>query len=384
MTTEITALTLPERASVALGSKDYELKLAELVKSSVRIVAIKNGDAYKEAHSARMALKNTRVAIEKAGKAAREDATAFSKAVIAEEKRLVAMIDPEETRLQTLQDEWDAAREAERQAAARAEQERIERHRAGIDAIKAVVMQASNQPSGEVQRLIDGLTLTYAGPDFEEFQPAAEKAKGETLAALQELHAAAVAREAEAARLQAEREELARLRAEQEAREAAERARVAAEQKAEAERLAAERRKFEEEQRVLRAAQAEADRKAAEARAAEQARLDAERAEIRRQQDAIAAELRRKQDEEAAAARAEADRIAAEARKAEDARIAAERAEAARLRQIEEDEHRRAAEARAKTSALRGQIDAILDGMSDADLTKVLKFVQSKIMKEAA
>lgn len=402
MTTETTALTLPERASVALGSKDYELKLAELVKSSVRIVAIKNGDAYKEAHGARMALKNTRVAIEKAGKAAREDATAFSKAIIAEEKRLVAMIDPEESRLQTLQEEWDAAREAERQAKLLAEQERIDGHRAGIDAIKAVALQAVNQPSSEVQRLIDGLTLTYAGPDFEEFQPAAEKAKAETLATLHEMHAAALAREAEAARLEAERiererqqaeeaarlaaerEELARLRAQQEAREAAERARVAAEQKAEAERLAAERRKLEEEQRVLRAAQAEADRKAAEARAAEQARLDAERAEIRRQQDAIAAALRRKQDEEAAAARAEADRIAAEARKAEDERIAAERAEAERLRQLEEDERRRAAEARAKTSALRSQIDAILDGMNDAELAKVLKFVQAKAMKEAA
>src|SRR5574340_1061074 len=116
MTTETTALTLPERASVALGSKDYEIKLAELVASSVRIVTIKNGDAYKEAHGARMALKNTRVAIEKAGKAAREDATAFSKAIIAEEKRPVALIDPEQARLQTLQEEWDAAREAERQA----------------------------------------------------------------------------------------------------------------------------------------------------------------------------------------------------------------------------------------------------------------------------
>lgn len=381
-----TALTVTERAAVALGAKDYEIKLAALVKSSERIIEIKNGDGYKEAHGARMSLKNTRIAIQKAGKDAREDAQAFSKAVIAEEKRLITLIEPEEGRLQSLQEEWDAAREAERQEKVRAEQERIERHQANIETIRSYAVRIASADTNLLNTFIATVeTISVTAEAFEEFAPAAEKARADTLATLEEFRNAAAQREAEAARLQAEREELARLRAEQEARDAAERARIAAEQKAKADLLAAERRKFEEEQRAMRAAQAEMDRKAAEARAAEQARMDAERAEIRRQQDAIAAEQRRKQDEEAAAARAEADRVAAEVRKAEDARIAAERAEAERLRQIEEDKRQRIAEARAKTNALRGQIDAFLDQMNDDELRDVLRFVSNQIdTKEAA
>lgn len=376
MTTETTALTVTERAAVALGAKDYELKLAELVKSSCRIVAIKNPDGYKEAHGARMSLKNTRVAIQKAGKDAREDAQAFSKAVISEEKRLTALIEPEEGRLQALQDEWDAAREAEKQAAIQAEQARIERHQAAIRAMRESVVIAATETAFDIATTIayfEGYSVSEDA--FQEFAPAAHKARGEVIAALQSQHAAAVAREAEAARLQAEREELARLRAEQEQRDAAERAKIAAEQQAEAERLAGERRQFEEEQRALRAAQAEMERKAAEARAAEQARIDAERAELRRQQDAIAAELRRKQDEEAAAARAEADRVAAAAHKVEVERVAAEHAEAERLRRIDADARLCAAEARAKTNAIRIEIDAELDVLNDAQLQDVLAYV---------
>jgi hypothetical protein len=372
-----TTLTIAERASVALVTVEYEANLTELVKSSARIAEIKNGDGYKEAHGARMNLKNTRVAIQKAGKDAREDAQAFSKAVIAEANRLTAMIEPEETRLQSLQEEWDAAREAERQEKIRAEQTRIEGHRYGIDMIRNLATKGAAASVDALNVLIEcAMSVDASADTYEEFAPAADKAKSETLAALQELHAAAVAREAEALRLQAEREELARLRAEQEAREAAERTRIAAEQKAEAERLAAERRQFEEEHRALRAAQAEADRKAAEARAAEQARLDAERAEIRRQQDAIAAEQRRKQDEEASAARAEADRKAAAVRKAEDARIAAERAEADRLQKLADDKQRQIEAARRKTNALRSEIDAELDALNDEQLVDILHFIR--------
>lgn len=372
MTNQPTSLTVTERASVALGAKDYELKLTKLVKSSVRIVEIKNADGYKEAHGARMALKNTRVEIEKTGKAAREDAQAFSSAVIAEQKRLVEIIAPEESRLQSLQAEWDAAREAEKQAAAKAEQDRIDRHRAGIDTIKSVVLQASNKPSGDVHRLISSLA-DDAGHDFEEFAPAANKAKAETLAALQDMLAAATAREAEAARLQAEREELARLRAEQEKHEAAERARIAAEQKVEAERLAAERRAFEEQQRIAREEQAALDRQAEAAR---------------READKKALAAREAADREAYAARAEAEAVLRKAREQEEARAEAERvakqAEADRIRAAEDAERKKAAEARAKTNAIRGQIDTILDAMDDEHLSAVLKFASGLSRKKAA
>ncbi|MFX8160626.1 hypothetical protein ABTL01_19900, partial [Acinetobacter baumannii] len=72
-----------------------------------------------------MTLANARIAISKAGKEARDDATKFSKAVIEEEKRLIAIIEPEEDRLRGLRDAWDAEREREKLANAEAEKRRI-------------------------------------------------------------------------------------------------------------------------------------------------------------------------------------------------------------------------------------------------------------------
>src|SRR5574337_572738 len=101
MSTE-TALTVAGRAAIAIGAPAYEIALVDLVKESASIVQIKDKSGYQQAHSARMRLKGTRVEIQKRAKDAREDAQAFSKAVIAEEKRLVALVCPEEDRLQGL------------------------------------------------------------------------------------------------------------------------------------------------------------------------------------------------------------------------------------------------------------------------------------------
>jgi hypothetical protein len=391
-----TALTITERAAVALGANAYEIALLDLVSESARIREIKNAAGYHEAHGARMRLKGTRVDITKTGKAAREDARSFSDAVIAEEKRLIAILAPEESRLQSLQDEWDAAREAERQAKLQAEQTRIDGHRAGIEAIRFHVVQASGACAEKVQNLIDQLGGIDVGDGvFEEFAPAAHKAKSETIAALREIHDAATCREAEAARLQAEREELARQRAEQEARDAAERIRIAAEQQAEAARLAAERAAFAQEQRIAREKQAELDRQAeavrrdADARAAqERAAADRQAAADRAEVDALLQQARAAEAARMAAARAEVERITEAARQAETDRLAAERAaqeaEAARLRAIEDAERQRVAEARARTNALRGELDALLDTLSDDDLHEVLIFARGMAQREAA
>lgn len=55
----------------------------------------------------RLELRDIRVSITKTGKALRDDANAFAKAVIAKEKELVAVIEPEENRLEALEDEAD-------------------------------------------------------------------------------------------------------------------------------------------------------------------------------------------------------------------------------------------------------------------------------------
>lgn len=114
-------LTVVERAAIALGTPEHEKKLRELVSQSASIVEIKNADARTQCHAAYMVLKNARVEIEKAGKTAREDATAFSKAVIEEQKRLVEITAAEEARLQGLRDVWDEAREVEKREKAEEE-----------------------------------------------------------------------------------------------------------------------------------------------------------------------------------------------------------------------------------------------------------------------
>lgn len=56
-------------------------------------------------HEHRIALRDLRVAINKKGKELREDALKFQKAVIAKEKDLIAIIEPEEARLKDVEDQ---------------------------------------------------------------------------------------------------------------------------------------------------------------------------------------------------------------------------------------------------------------------------------------
>lgn len=314
METENQIATLPvaERAAAILKFDDRKAQLAELAKNSERITTITNADGYKECHSARMALKNTRVAIEKLGKEARDDANAFSKAVIAKEKELLGIISPEEDRLQKLQEQWDAARAAELAEKARQERVRVEAEQRALQIIRDTPLRLVGQTAATIQTAIDEL----AKPEFFDALPegAREQARSlavETTVRLVELHDARAAAETEAKRLADERAELEQQRKKQDA-EQAERDRLAREQrereeserraelKRQEEALAEQRRKFEEEQADLRREQEaqrqreqdEADSKAA----AERKRLDDEAAaardaETKRQQDARAAHI---------------------------------------------------------------------------------------------
>lgn len=302
-----------ERAKQVLSFDETKAKLADLAVQSVRIVEITNPAGYQEAQRARVELKATRVDIQKRGKAAREDATAYSKAVIEAEKELVGVIEPEESRLQALQDAWDAAREAERQAKIDAERERVDTIQKRIAAIRALPSVAG-RGSSQIEETLS-IAEKDIGDDFQEFTESAKAAQAEAIETLRgmidaakaseeaervrvaEEQARAEAMRIEAEKLAAERAELERLRAEQAERERIERAARDAE-------LAAERAKIEAERAELRAAQ-EAQLKAEE---------DARRAEIERQREAdrIArheAEAKAKEEREARAA-AEQERIA--------------------------------------------------------------------------
>jgi len=304
-----TALAPAQRAAIALDSARHRKELADLLKKSANIVAVTNADGREEAHRAGMVLKTARVTIQKRGKEAREDATAFSKAVIAEEKALVDLISPEEERVLSLRDAWDANVEAERQAKIAAERARVEALQVRVAEIRNLPLTMTGKSSTEISQTIGILVGNTPGASFEEFEEQAKAARLEALDRLakmeteqrgvefeqemarQEAERQRQAQAEEAARLQAEREELARLRAEQ-ARLAEERreqeAKLAAE-RAEAERI----RKLEDEARAFK--------------------LRQEREELERQNEAMRLERARLAQEQAALEKARCDAAEAEA-----------------------------------------------------------------------
>lgn len=281
MTTENTALTVQARAAVALGSSKAEAELRELAEKSKSIIAVTNKDGRQECHAAAMVAKEARIAVEKAGKAAREDATAFSKAVIAEESRLVGLIAPEERRLINLRDDWDAKVKAEKEAAEAAERQRVAAITEKIEVIRRGPMNAAMLDANGAQSVLDMTEEIEVDDSFGEFIGEALIAKADATDKLRAIVSAKVSAEATAARIKAEQE--------------------------------AEATRLEQERQRLAAERAEQERLAAENRAAEQRRIDEERSRI----DAERAELERQRQDLAKAQReanqAERNRLAAEA-----------------------------------------------------------------------
>jgi hypothetical protein len=255
----------------------------------------------KQAIAGRAAWREPRIAVEKARKAAKAPVLALGRSIDAFASQIEQQLLEGESNYDDQIKAEEARKEAEKEAKRAAEQARVD----GIlESIRRLSLApgVANQSSAEIAALIPKTEAIVIGLRYQEFEPQAQAAKDSMLEALRGMFAAAVAREAEAARIEAERAELARLRAEQ-----AERERIAAEQAAKDQ--AAARAAQEEENRKAAAARAQADKEAAERRAeadriaaaeraAEQARIDAERAELGRQ-------------------RAEAERVAREAAEAE-------------------------------------------------------------------
>lgn len=307
---ESKALTLPERAAVALGTAKHEKELIELVKKSESITVIKNSAGRDQCHGALMALKSARVAIEKVGKAAREDATQFSKAIIAEEKRLVAITQTEEARLQEIRDAWDEAREREKREKAEAEARRVAKIRDAIEDFRRAPGGCPATSSDAIDEHADDLARQPIELDFYmELTGEAEAARDVAVAALRDMANKARHREAEDARIKAELLELARLRAEQEERD-----RIAAAERAEQERKAREALEAEEarlraerdaEEAKRREEHAAAEAKLRAEREAHEAEMRAQREELARQQAALEADRRRQAEEAEAKRRAE-------------------------------------------------------------------------------
>lgn len=332
-----TALTVAERAAVALNSSEHERKLLELASASKSITEITNKAGREQCNSARMALKRVRVDIEKTGKAAREEAQAFSKAVIAEERRLISLTEPEETRLGKIQSEYDEKIAAEKRAREQAEAQRKADIQARIDEIRDLPATMIGQHSGVITECIGRVKALVIDETFAESKSQAEGARATALVRLDKMLTATVAAEAEALRLEqeraaqeVERQRLAREKAEQEAAAAKERERIAEEERMARAAAAAEAARQAEELRRQREAQ-----EAAAARERQRLEEEARQAQLRRETEdrEHQAKLRRQREEEEAQAaerrRAldEEERAAAQRRADEEARLLAERAE---------------------------------------------------------
>jgi hypothetical protein len=257
-TTDITTLPPADRAALVLNSTKTEADLKQLAESLKAITLVNSPAGREQAHALAMTARSARTTIEKLGKAAREDATKFSKAVIAEEDRLIEIIQPEETRVLGLRNAWDAAEAARKETEAQKERDRIAAHQAVIATIRSYPGLAREcRTSVMALQMLEKLTAIDTN-GLEEFKDAAHAAKIAADEQINDIIESKQAAEAEAARLAAERE---RLEAER-----AEAARVQAEQQAEL--LAMQAR--------MKAQQEELDRQAA-AMAQQAAELEAKK-----------------------------------------------------------------------------------------------------------
>lgn len=218
--TELAMLPPAERAQSVLRSDDLAPKLIALAKESQHITTITNPAGRDQCHTKRMVLKNERIDLEKRGKGAREEATAFSKAIIAEENRLIGIIKSEEDRLATLQGAWDAKIEAEKEAERQRIQAAAEALRVRLDGIRTAAVvcigMSASDIAGELRKL-ETLDLSDLADDQVRIF---EAARTVSIAQLGDMYADKVGAEQEAQRLAEQRAELDREREAQEAERA--------------------------------------------------------------------------------------------------------------------------------------------------------------------
>jgi hypothetical protein len=263
-----------------------EQELESLAKKFADIIEIASRDDYLLVKSACREFQKVRVSIEKAGKAARDDANKFAKAVLSEQKRLLDIVVPEEDRLKALRKDVDdkAVREAAEKL--RKEEERIEGIKNKIyNDIRGPVDRIFGEKASTLKVWLSDITnIQITEEEYQEFFDEAVIAKTATIKKL----SGAIA----------EKEELERLRAmqeEQEKKQAEEQARIDAEN----EKIRLAQEAIEKEKREIEA------KKLAEAEVtARKLKEENEKLEREKREKAIAEQ--KKINEEAEKARQEA------------------------------------------------------------------------------
>ena len=202
----------------------------------------------KAARAARLQLVTLRTGLEKRRKEFKAPAIEFGKLIDAEAARITTEIMALENPIDAQIKADEQRRAEERAAREKAEAERKAKMQAGVDGMAGFIRQAQ-QPGMTAARLASGISvlegLTFPAEQWQEYHAAAVKAHAEALEYLRTAHAGAVEREAEAARLAAERADLERQREEQRQEQARIDAEAARLKDAEMEREAAEHRAME-------------------------------------------------------------------------------------------------------------------------------------------
>lgn len=268
MTTQIQEYNATEAALADLRQR--------MDKAVYEVTTVKGMEAAKKD---RAEVRGYRVALEKLRVELKAPALERSRLIDAEAKRITAALEAIENPIDEQIKKEEQRKESERLAKIKAEEDRIANIREMIaELFTDKVVTLSGCDSVAIAKAAAAMGDVEITADYMELHAEAEKAKSDAIAKLGELCRAAEAREQEAARLKAEREELDRLRAED--------AKRVAEQKAEADRLA------NIERDRLAAERAEADRVAAVERkrlADERAAFEAEQAAAKAESDRIAA-----------------------------------------------------------------------------------------------
>lgn len=294
---EVVSKAITDINAVSVGIADLKSQYGGIV---YEVATTAGMDAAK---AARLAVRNPRYEVERIRKAAKAPLLTLGKKLDAEAARiegeLLQIERPIDQQIKTEEDRKDR----ERQAKIDAELKRVADLQERVAELRGCQTLSPTSGAALVASHIADLERLVVDESFQEFQQQAEDAKAAGLARLRSVYIAAVAHEAEQARIKVEREELARLREAEALRVAQENARRAEEERAakvardaETARHNEQLRKQREEQEAAASAErmriadeAEAARKLVEA---EEKRLAAERAELARQQE----ELRKQQE----------------------------------------------------------------------------------------
>lgn len=168
----------------------------------------------KEARAARLELVTLRTSLERRRKTFKAPAIEFGKKIDAEAQRITAEIEALEKPIDDQIRADEARREAEKEAKRQAEAARVQAHLAAIGKIRNWVTMAEGLPSERLAKGVGALEAMAFGDECEDHKPQYEAARDETLATLRKMHADTLAREEEAKRLEAQRQEQERVAAE--------------------------------------------------------------------------------------------------------------------------------------------------------------------------